>query len=299
MELTKIKGNTYYINAPTNIGLYSFKNKNCILIDTGINNSAAKKIDDVLKDNELHPKYIINTHSHHDHCGGNSYFRNNYTGAIVYASQKEKLYMENPELRPAMLYTAFPVKELEVESKEIVVDYVLDYGLTKINDEKFEVIPLKGHSPESIGIITSDKVCFLGDSIYSDSILDKYSFPYLFNLGEDIDTLNRIKDIDADYFMISHAKEIFDKDKLLTQVDRNIRNINNYLEQILVLLEKPLTKEELLESLVILNDLFISFRQYHLNFSSMSAFLSYLTNKGEINYSVENGKVYYYKASSK
>ena len=202
MELTKIKGNTYYINAPTNIGVYSFKNKNCILIDTGINNSAAKKIDDVLKANELHPKYIINTHSHHDHCGGNSYFRNNYTGAIVYASQKEKLYMENPELRPAMLYTAFPVKELEVESKEIVVDYVLDYGLTKINDEKFEVIPLKGHSPESIGIITSDKVCFLGDSIYSDSILDKYSFPYLFNLGEDIDTLNRIKDIDADYFMI-------------------------------------------------------------------------------------------------
>lgn len=295
MELTKIKGNTYYINAPTNIGVYSFKNKNCLLIDTGINNSAAKKIDEVLKANNLHPKHIINTHSHHDHCGGNNYFKNNYTGAIVYASQKEKIYMENPELRAAMLYTSFPVKELELESKEVLVDQVLDYGLNKINDEKFEVISLKGHSPESIGIITSDKVCFLGDSIYSDSILDKYSFPYLFNLGENIDTLNRIKDIDADCFMISHAKEIIGKDKLLTQVDRNISNINNYLEQILVLLEKPLTKEELLESLVILNDLFISFRQYHLNFSSMSAFLSYLTNKGEINYSVENGKVYYYK----
>ena len=240
MELTKIKGNTYYINAPTNIGVYSFKNKNCLLIDTGINNSAAKKIDEVLKINNLHPKYIINTHSHHDHCGGNNYFKSNYTGAIVYASQKEKLYMENPELRAAMLYTSFPVKELEVESKEVLVDQVLDYGFTKINDEKFEVISLKGHSPESIGIIT--------------------------------------------------------KDKLAKQVDRNINNINNYLEQILLLLEKPMTKEDLLESLVILNDLFISFRQYHLNFSSMSAFLAYLTNKGEINYSVENGKVYYYKA---
>jgi len=105
-----------------------------------------------------------------------------------------------------------------------------------------------------------------------------------------------MRDIDADYFMISHAEEIITKDKLVTQVDRNINNINNYLEQILLLLEKPMTKEDLLESLVILNDLFISFRQYHLNFSSMSAFLAYLTNKGEINYSVENGKVYYYKA---
>lgn len=35
MELTKIKGNSYYINFPTNIGVYIFKNKNCLLIDTG------------------------------------------------------------------------------------------------------------------------------------------------------------------------------------------------------------------------------------------------------------------------
>ena len=34
MELTKIKGSTYYINAPTNIGIYVFKNKNCLIIDT-------------------------------------------------------------------------------------------------------------------------------------------------------------------------------------------------------------------------------------------------------------------------
>jgi len=34
MELIKIKGNSYYIKAHTNIGVYMFKNKNCILIDT-------------------------------------------------------------------------------------------------------------------------------------------------------------------------------------------------------------------------------------------------------------------------
>ena len=43
MELTKIKGSTYYINAPTNIGIYVFKNKNCLIIDTGINNTQARK----------------------------------------------------------------------------------------------------------------------------------------------------------------------------------------------------------------------------------------------------------------
>lgn len=295
MELKKIKGNTYYIMAPTNIGVYSYKNKNCLLIDTGINNSAAKKIDDILIANGLHTKYILNTHGHYDHCGGNGYFKNNYTGCQIYASRKEKLFMENPELRSTMLYTSSPVKELELEAKELVVDFILQEGTTKVNDEKFHIITLKGHSPESIGIITPDKVCFLGDAIFSDKILDKYSFPYVYDIGECINTLNLIKEIDADHFLISHAEREIDKQELLKLVDRNLENVNEYIQQMLELLDKPLSKEELLENIIILNDLYINFRQYHLNFSSLSAFLSYLCNKKLITYSVENGKVYYYK----
>ena len=45
MELAKIKGNTYYVQSGTNIGVISFKNKNCMLIDTGINNTSARKLD--------------------------------------------------------------------------------------------------------------------------------------------------------------------------------------------------------------------------------------------------------------
>lgn len=296
MELKKIKGNTYFINAPTNIGVYSYKNKNCLLVDTGINNSAAKKIDDILISNSLHTKYIINTHGHYDHCGGNIYFKNNYSGCLIYASAKEKVFMENPELRPTMLYTSSPVKELMLESKELNVDIVLEEGMAKINDDKFQILTLKGHSPESIGIVTQDKVCFLGDAIFSDKILDKYSFPYLYDIGECLETLNKIKDIDADYFLISHAECEIEKEELLKLVDRNITNINDYIDEILELLEKPLSKEELLENIIILNDLYINFRQYHLNFSSLSAFLAYLCNKGAIKYSVQNGKVYYYSS---
>jgi glyoxylase-like metal-dependent hydrolase (beta-lactamase superfamily II) len=295
MDLIKIKGNTYYINAPTNIGVYSYKNKNCLLIDSGKNNTAARKIEDSLKENNLHVKYIINTHSHIDHCGGNNYFKNNYTGAIVYTSSKEKVYMENIELQPSMLFSAYGMNELEEECKELTVDYVLDYGTIKINDDKFEIINLQGHSPENIGIMTSDKVCFLGDAIFSNSILDKYSFPYLFNIEDSLNTLNRIKDIDADYFVISHAEDVNDKSEIISLADRNISNINRYLEEILEILEKPTTKEELMENIIVLNDLDINFRQYHLNFSSMSAFLTYLYNRGSITYSIENGRLYYYK----
>ncbi|MBK1810920.1 MBL fold metallo-hydrolase [Clostridium sp. YIM B02505] len=298
MELTKINGNTYYIKAPTNIGVYSYKNKNCLLIDTGINNSAARKIEEVLKENNLHVKYIVNTHSHPDHCGGNNYFKNNYTGCIVYTSEKERLYMENMELRTNMLYTATSPKNLSDDAKDSTVDYVLAEGNTKINDDKFEIFHLRGHSPQSIAIVTSDKVCFLGDALYSETILGKYSFPYLFDVGSALISLEKIKEIDADYFVISHAEEIVTKENLPELVDRNIDNIKDYCNQMIELLEKPLTKEELLENLTILNDLDVDFRQYHLNYSSMSAFLSYLYNKGTINSSVENGRLYYYSVNS-
>lgn len=295
MELTKINGNTFYINAPTNIGVFSFKNKNCLLVDAGINNSAANKIDTVLKENKLHPKYIFNTHSHSDHCGGNNYFRKNYPGCQVYASKKEKVYMENMELRANMLFTSNAVKELEEECKYTMVDFIPDYGINKINDEKFEVISLKGHSPEGIGLITQDRVCFLGDSIFSSSILEKYSFPFLFNIEESYKTLESIKDIDSDYFVVSHAEKFYTKEEIIKLSDINRKNIDNYIEEMLELLDKPLTKEDLLENILILDDLDVSFKEYHINFSSMSSFLQYLCSKKMAQYSVQNGKVYYYK----
>ena len=52
MKLEKINGNTYYINAPTNIGVYTYKNKNCMLIDTGSTHSQGKKIDLILEENK-------------------------------------------------------------------------------------------------------------------------------------------------------------------------------------------------------------------------------------------------------
>ncbi|WP_027625297.1 MBL fold metallo-hydrolase [Clostridium lundense] len=295
MELTKVKGNSYYINAPTNIGVYVFKNKNCILIDTGINNSAAKKIDEVLIENGLHPKYIVNTHNHIDHSGGNHYFQNNYPGCLVYTSAKEKLFMENIELQPQMLWGSIPIKGLYRVNSNFTVDFILDYGINKINDEKFEVISLGGHTEEQIGFITPEKVCFLGDSIFSKEIIDKYSLPYLYSIEKSIDTLNAINEIDADFFVIGHSDNILEKSEINSLVLKNLDNIQNYIDQILELLDQPQTKEDLLQNIVILNDLPMNFTQYHLNLSAISAFISYLYDKDIIDYSIEDGKLYFFK----
>ncbi|URZ07123.1 MBL fold metallo-hydrolase [Clostridium felsineum] len=295
MKLEKIKGNTYYINAPTNIGVYVFKNKNCLLIDTGMHNSDARKIDEVLIENGLHPKYIINTHHHMDHCGGNLYFQNTYPGCLAYTSEKEKVSMENVHLYPTGLFGASAIKELHKSNKAFFVDYIMDKGENKIGDEKFEVVKLPGHTIDLIGIITREKVCFLGDSVFSSETLKKYSLPYLYDVEKEEETLKGLKEIDADYFVISHSDKFFDKEELIEIVDDNLNNIESYKNQIMELLDQPLTREDILENLAILNDLSMDFNQYHINFSAVSAFVAYLYNKNLLQYSVEDGKLYYFK----
>ncbi|AJD32769.1 MBL fold metallo-hydrolase [Clostridium sporogenes] len=295
MELTKIKGNSYYINFPTNIGVYIFKNKNCLLIDTGKNKYDGKKIEEILLENGLHPKYIVNTHSHLDHCGGNLLFKENYPGCLTYTSFKEKLFMENHDLNAAMLFSASPIKLIYKSNKNISVDYILDYGINKINDEKFEVISLKGHSPEQIGFITPEKVCFLGDSIFSDETIKKYSLPYYYDLEDSIKSLEIIKNIVADYFVISHCDRVLEKNEIINLADKNMKNIKKHINIILELLDQPLTKEDILENLVILEDLKLNFNQYHLYTGALSAFIAYLFHKNLIDYSIEDGKLYYFK----
>lgn len=294
MTLRKIRGNTYYIHGATNVGIYAFKNKNCILIDTGINNTAARRVENILDENGLHPKYIINTHSHLDHCGGNNYFIDNYPGCIVYASEKEKIFMENPDFLPYTLFSSHGLKNMKKGNNPIRVDYNPEYGINKINDEKFEIVALRGHSIEQIGIITPDKVCFLGDSIFSEKILDKYSFPYLYNIEDSLSTLSVIKDVDAEYFVVGHSDQIYEKSEIISLADRNIANIEFYCSQCLTILEQPLTREDLLQNIAILNNLPMDKQQYYLNFAAVSAFISYLYNKGQLDEFIDDGKIYYY-----
>lgn len=297
MELTKINGNSYYIDNPTNIGVYTYKNKYCMLIDTGINNSAASKVYSMLADLSLKPKYIVNTHNHPDHTGGNRFFYEHCPGCVFYASQDEKLFIENDALFSEMLYGACPVKELtrgNAKSKSIKVDYVLECGTVKINEEKFEIISLPGHSKGHICIGTADKVCYLGDSIFSEHTLSKYPLPFLFDIEKQLDTLETIKELDYDYYVLGHADRVYDSMQIKDLAEKNKNSIEKNINDIKELLFNPLTREELLEQMCIVNDIKLDYRDYYLCSSAIGAFIAYLYNNELLAYEVENGKLYYY-----
>lgn len=297
MHLEKIKGNSYYIPAPTNIGLFQFKDRYTLLIDTGNNRQEARKISEIVSNNNFNIKYIVNTHNHIDHSGGNTYFQENFPGSILYSSEGEKLFIENNYLFPMYLYGGNPIRELRkhlIANKKTNVDSILKSGSNKIHDEKFEIITLAGHASEQIAIASRDRVCYLGDSLFSQEIIAKYSFPFLLDIKAQFNSYELIKKLDYDYFVVSHSSQIYDSSEIKKLVQINYDNLEYYLDLSLELLLQPKTREDLLEEICILQDLDLDFKEYYFSLSTIAAIITYLFEEDKLNYQIENGKLFYY-----
>ena len=298
MELIKINGNSYYIPGPTNIGVFQFKDKYTLLIDTGDNNQQARKIAELIQANNLNSKYILNTHNHIDHAGGNMFFQEHYPGSLFYTSEDEKLFLENGILFSMYLYGGMPVNELSrhfLKDKKLRVDEILTPGSCKINDEKFEIIPLPGHARGQIGVGTRDRVCYLGDALFSREIIAKYSLPFLFNIEDQLNSYKTIEELDYDFFIIGHASQVYDPAEIKDLAGFNQDKLMYYLNLALDLFSQPHTREELLEEICILEDLQLDFKEYYFSLSTTGAIIAYLHNQGELTYQLENGKLHYYK----
>ena len=297
MQINKINGNSYYLSAPANIGVFQFKDKYALLVDSGDNKQQARKIDEMLREQNLSVKYIVNTHNHIDHSGGNGYFQEHFPGMEIYASAGEKQLIEENDLFPLYLYGGKAPHELSrhfIKNPAITVNDILSPGLCKINEEKFTVIALPGHSPGQIGVATRDSVCYLGDALFSEEKIAKYSLPFLFDVAAQIDTYNTLSELDYDFYVLGHADGVYDQQQLKRLITINRSNLQEYLDLAMEILNQPKTREELLEEISILKDLQLDFEEYYFSLSTIGAMITYLFDNKQLVYQLENGKLYYY-----
>mgnify|MGYP000085167276 FL=1 len=295
MELIKLRGRTYYIPGATNVGVYRYRNGLCTLIDTGLHNTDGRKIIEVLENNNLKIKYIINTHSHPDHYGANNFIKEKCPGALVAASSKARLFIENSSLEQTMFYGASPMPGLStriIKAQDTAVDIEVAEGSTELDSKKFDIISLEGHSIGQIGVATEDNVLFCGDAFFSEDKMEKYPFPFLFDVGDHLKTLEFLLATNYDCYMISHCDGPLDNPKSLIQ--KNIDNVNNNLQLILDFLSQPLTREDLTELVIKKYDIPMNISQYFITISSVGAFLTYLLEKQLINMDIIDGKMYFY-----
>lgn len=229
-EIKHIKGNTYYYEAFTNVGVYKLNDTEAVLIDSCDHKRMAKGLGKQLKAMGLEVKLIINTHSHFDHICGNSYFYGEY-GCKILSTKKEQSFIAYPSLESEFYYSGIntdkqrnPFFMNEPSETEIISEDNIPDG--------FEIIPLPGHGFEMVGVRTPDNVLFLADAILSKPTWDEYKLPFFYNVNDSLSTMEKVKEIKADYYLPSH-----------TGLSENINELADYN------IEKLREKKELVYSL--------------------------------------------------
>lgn len=295
LEVKKLRSRTYYIPGVTNLGLYRFKSGYCLLVDTPIDNTSARHVLKTLDEEKLKIKHIINTHAHPDHFGSNDFIKEHNLGAKVAASKFEKMFMENSQLQGMMMYGASPMMGLSsrmLKAKETVVDIELVQGTVEFGGKKFEIVPLGGHTPGQIGVVTEDDIIFCGDAFFSEEKLQKYPLPFLVDVKKQLKTLNYLLSTNFNYYIISHVDKPIKTPKELLK--KNIDNINSNLELMLNYLAQPLTREDLTRLVMQKYTISTNLSQYFITLTSIGAFLTYLLEQNSINADIVDEKLYFY-----
>lgn len=299
MRLKNVKGNSFYIRGGTNTGVYIFKDKSALIIDPGLPGVRPKNIIRDLEKEGITIKWMINTHEHNDHYGAGYQFKEKYSDLVNMSSFYSKLYIDNPILFSTYIMGGNTNEFLDnilvnKNMKNVSIDKVVEPGKLDINGEYIEIIDLKGHTAGSIGVLTKDKVIFLGDMLVGEALLYKYDLLFIFDVESYLNSLSLLKSIDFEYAVLGHCKKELNKSETLELLTKHEKSVEKYLNQIRDIIKMPKRLEDILRIILNENKLSCNYKEYHFFKSTLVGMLSYLIKLGEVEYDIESGDILYY-----
>lgn len=282
-ELVQLASNSYYIQCPAKIGLFKTGENSVVLIDSGNDKDAGRKVRQHLDAQGWKLEAILCTHSNADHIGGCQYL-NKQTGCAVYAPGIECAMTRHTVLEPSFLYGGYPFKELR--NKFLMAQSVHCSPLTAdVLPDGMEIIPLPGHFFDMVGFRTADNVLYLADCLSSRETLEKYRIGFIYDVAAYLDTLEKVKNMEADVFVPSHAEATSDIRPL---AQYNIDTVQEIAGTILEFCRNPVNSEQLLSRLFRHYGLSMNIQQHVLVGSTVRSYLGWLREKGELDYFFED-----------
>ena len=290
-ELNHITGGSYYIQSPSKMGLVKLSDTDVCLIDSGNDKDAGRKVRQLLDANGWHLTAIYNTHSNADHIGGNRYLQGQ-TKCKIYAQGIECDITRHPVLEPAFLYGGFPPKDLrhkflmaqESDAKELTPGVL---------PEGFALLQLPGHFFHMVGFRSPDDVVYLADCLSSRETLDKYQIGFIYDVAAYLDTLEKVKTMQAAAFVPAHAEVTED---IAPLAQYNIDKVLEIADHMVELCAEPVIFEELLKKLFDDYGLTLTFEQYVLVGSTVKSYLAWLKDTGRLTALFEDNRLLWRRA---
>jgi glyoxylase-like metal-dependent hydrolase (beta-lactamase superfamily II) len=152
---------TKFVLGPISTNCYLLacnKTKEAAIIDPAEEDNA---IFDKIEDENYSLKYVINTHGHFDHIGGNKILKEKYCAKILIHRSDENMII-NPQL-----YCSFKIGN--TYNSPPADKYLEDGMVIKIGEIEISILHTPGHSPGSVSLIV-DKNIFTGDTLFANGI---------------------------------------------------------------------------------------------------------------------------------
>jgi hydroxyacylglutathione hydrolase len=140
------------------------ESKQCLIIDPGCSNtSEQQELSDFIKEEELTPVKLLNTHCHIDHILGNKYVSD--TWKLLPEIHEKDLVILHSGVKTAQLYG------IPYYTSPDPIAYIKEGDTLAFGNSELQVIFTPGHSPGSIIFYnTAQKFAIAGDVLFRESI---------------------------------------------------------------------------------------------------------------------------------
>lgn len=291
-QLTPLADRVWVVPGGVNIGVLATEAGQIVLVDTGLNDTAAKKALKAVRE-ELGGEVvaIVTTHGHADHFGGNATIVKR-TGAEVHAPAFDEAVLKYPLLQPALLYGgADPIDTMRgrfMLADASPVDVIVQPGPHEVAGIAVEAVPLFGHSPGQLGYLVGDAF-FCADVVLPASVLEKYRIPYLFSLTDHLQALDHAATIPHRVAVPGHGA-ILEEGALAALIGENRALADRVLDATLELTATPQTASTVLQGLLQRFGAPVADApSFFLLQPTAFAFLSHLHRQGLVHHEVRDG----------
>lgn len=293
MKLTQVRGNTWVIEANQLIPLYRLDEKRCVLLDTGLPGER-EEMENTLSEAGLTPVGVLCSHAHVDHCAGNGYLQEKYGTKIALTAPEAGMCASLLTLKCYFLTLSPGTVERESACMIHTPDVIIPPadGPFSFCGAEFRIVHTPGHSSGHICTVTPDNVCYTADALLSAELLTA-KLPYNLSQRMALDSREKLRGLGCGFYIMAH-RGICPGSEVGSLIDANQELIRRRAEEILSLVDRPMTASQIDEAACVRYRLFTHKPPRALRFErNVRFFIEYLVDAGRLTEWCQNGTVYY------